>query len=180
MERAALGTPGQVGKFSLSKGTQSGFARWDHPRLVEAFRRVGGDEVAGLADRSYRGEEVRDEEWDRVFAAFGAHVPDEERLARRRQHLELSPHGMELIRELDLVDDLPQVESPTLVSVGELDPVTPVAASEEILRALPEGIGRLEILEGAGHFTWLDVPDRYWPMILDFIRDLREGEAAGP
>jgi pimeloyl-ACP methyl ester carboxylesterase len=160
--------PGHAGGLVV----QSGFARWDHARLVEGFRRVGGDEVAALADRSYLGEEVTDEEWARVFAAFGPHVPDEERLARRRQHLELNPRGMELIRGLDIGDDLSMVQSPTLVSVGELDPVTPVAASEEIVDALPDGIGRLEILEGAGHFTWLDAPERYWPMILDFIRGL--------
>ena len=64
---------------------QSGFARWDAPRLVEGFRRVAGDEVAEIAGRSYAGEEVPDEEWARVFAAFGPNLPDEEqRLARRR------------------------------------------------------------------------------------------------
>jgi len=35
--------------------------------------------------------------------------------------------------------------------------------------ALPRGIGRLEVIEGAGHFPWLDAPDRYWPMIEDFV-----------
>lgn len=46
---------------------------------------------------------------------------------------------------------------------------TPVAAAEEIASALPEGIARLEIIDGAGHFAWLDSPDRYWPMIIEFI-----------
>jgi proline iminopeptidase len=164
--------PGHAGGLIV----QSGFARWEHRRLVEGFRRVGGDEVAALADRSYRGEEVTDEEWARVYAAFGPHVPDDDRLARRRQHLELGGHGMDLIRRLDIVDDLSRVESPTLVSVGELDPVTPVAAAKEIVDALPRGIGRVEVVEGAGHFTWMDAPDRYWPMILDFIRDTSEGD----
>lgn len=27
---------------------------------------------------------------------------------------------------------------------------------------------RLEVIEGAGHFPWMDVPDRYWPVIADF------------
>jgi len=39
-----------------------------------------------------------------------------------------------------------------LVCTGELDP-TPVGAAEEIARALPEGLARLEIIAGAGHFT---------------------------
>jgi pimeloyl-ACP methyl ester carboxylesterase len=76
---------------------------------------------------------------------------------------------MELIRQLDVVDQLRRVDAPTLVSVGELDPVTPVAAAEEIVGALPEGIAQLEVIAGAGHFTWLDAPDRFWPTIIEFV-----------
>ena len=148
---------------------QSGFARWDTPRLVEGFRRVAGDEVAVIAGRSYAGEQVPDEEWARVFSAFGRCLPDAERRTRTPQNLELNSRGMELIRQLDIVDQLSQVDCPTLVSVGELDPVTPVAAAEEIVRALPEGVAQFEVIDGAGHFTWMDAPERYWPMIIDFI-----------
>ena len=48
---------------------------------------------------------------------------------------------MELIRRLDIVDQLRQGDSPTLVSVGALDPVP---AAEEIVRGLPEGTTQLE------------------------------------
>jgi pimeloyl-ACP methyl ester carboxylesterase len=148
---------------------QSGFARWDLPRVVEGFRRAAGDQVAELAARGYGGDPTTEDEDARVFAAFGPHVPDEEQLVRGRQNLEFNPHGMELIRGLDIVDQLGRVDAPTLVSVGRLDPVTPVAAAEEIVGALPEGIARLEVVDGAGHFTWLDAPDRYWPTIIEFV-----------
>lgn len=149
---------------------QSGFGRFDVPRLVEGFRRVAGDEVAEIARRSFRGETVPDEEWSRVSAAFGPRVPDEEQGARPRKNLELNSPGMELIRRLDIVDQLRRVDSPTLVSVGELDPVTPIAAAEEVVGALPEGIGQLEVIDGAGHWAWKDDPDRYWPMVIEFIQ----------
>jgi pimeloyl-ACP methyl ester carboxylesterase len=148
---------------------QSGFARWDLPRVVEGFRRAAGDQVAEIAARGYGGDPVTEDEDARVFAAFGPRVPDEEQLVRGRQNLEFNPHGMELIRGLDIVDQLGRVDAPTLVSVGRLDPVTPVAAAEEIVGALPEGIARLEVVDGAGHFTWLDAPDRYWPTIIEFV-----------
>jgi hypothetical protein len=90
--------------------------------MVEGFRRVAGDEVAEIARRSYRGDEVTDEEWARVYAAFGLRVPDEARRAGTPMNLELNSHGMELMRRLDIVDQLSRVGSPTLVSVGELDP----------------------------------------------------------
>jgi pimeloyl-ACP methyl ester carboxylesterase len=76
---------------------------------------------------------------------------------------------MAAIRAFDMVDALARVECPTLVSVGELDPVTPVEASEEIVKALPDGVGRLQVVEEAGHFTWLDAPSRYWPALVEFI-----------
>jgi proline iminopeptidase len=148
---------------------QSGFARWDPPRLVEGFRRVAGEDVAEIARRSYAGEPVLDEEWARVFSAFGPHLPDQEREAHTPNNRELNARGMELIRRLDIVRQLSQVDSPTLVSVGELDPVTPVAAAEEIVGALPEGIAQLKVIDGAGHFTWMDAPERFWPVIIEFI-----------
>jgi pimeloyl-ACP methyl ester carboxylesterase len=155
---------------------QSGFARWDPARMVDGFRRAAGDEVAEIARRSYAGEEVPDEEWARVYAAFGPNLPDNERKARTPQNLELNWHGMELIRRLDIVDQLSRVDSPTLVSVGELDPVTPVAAAEEIVGALPEHVARLEVVEGAGHFTWMDAPDRFWSLIIEFVHSTTERE----
>jgi len=39
---------------------QSGFGRFDVPRLVEGFRLVAGDEVAEIAQRSFSGVDVPD------------------------------------------------------------------------------------------------------------------------
>jgi hypothetical protein len=50
-------------------------ARFDLVRLVEGFRRVAGDDVAELARGSYSAGTVSDEEWARVFAAFGPGSP---------------------------------------------------------------------------------------------------------
>ena len=77
---------------------QSGFARWDPPRMVDGFpprrrRRGRGDRAAQLRRRVGARRAV-----GRVFAAFGPHLPDEEREAHTPQNLELNSHGMELIR----------------------------------------------------------------------------------
>ena len=154
--------PGHAGGLVL----QSTMARFDLARLVEGFRRVGGRR-GGRA----RPARLRRRSGERrgvgagCFAAFGPRSRAQEELARRVQNPELGPPGMELLRRLDVVDQLARVACPTLVCVGELDPVTPVAASREILEALPAEIGRLEVIEGAGHFPWLDIPDRYWSLI---------------
>jgi pimeloyl-ACP methyl ester carboxylesterase len=148
---------------------QSTKARFDLDRLVEGVRRLGGDEVAAIAERAYGGGDAPSpDEWSRVFALFGPQIPDEDELARRIRNTDVGTHGMELLRTFDVVDELSNVECPTLVCVGELDPITPVAASREIVDALPEGIARLEVIEGAGHFTWKDAPERYWPLVSEF------------
>jgi len=36
-------------------------------------------------------------------------------------------------------------------------------------RAWSRVSAQLKIINGAGHFTWKDAPDRYWPIITEFI-----------
>ena len=150
---------------------QSTCARWDTPRLVEAVRGVAGDEVAELARRSYGGDPVTDDEWARVFVAFGPNVPDPEQLSRRIANGEVNDRAAKLFDGFDVVDRLAAIGCPTLVSVGALDPITPVAAAQEIVDALAPGVGRLEVMPGMGHFPWLDAPDGYWPVIEAFVGD---------
>ena len=161
----AVRHPGQAGGVVVL----CGFARWDHARIVAGFRSVAGDEVAALADVSYTGGEVSDEEWGQVFAAFGPHLPDDDTMARRVGHPELGPYGMERVRAVDLVGSLGGLETATLVVVGTEDPVTPIAAAQEIVDAVPPGRVRLEVLPAAGHFPWLDQPDRLRAVLADFV-----------
>jgi pimeloyl-ACP methyl ester carboxylesterase len=148
---------------------QSTFARFDLKRLVAGFRGIAGDEVARLAERDFGGDLVSDDEWVRVFAAYGPVVPDADELGRRIGNPDVAARGMDQLRALDIVDQLSRIDRPTLVCVGALDPVMTVAASREIVRGLPKGIGRLAIINGAGHFPWKDAPERYWPMLERFI-----------
>ena len=148
---------------------QSTMARFDLERLVEGFRRLGGDEVAELARRDYGGDPVTGAEWAGVFAAFGPHVPSPDELARRIRNPEVGAAGTALLHELNVLDQLARITCPTLVCVGDLDPVTPVAASREIVDALSPGVAHLEVMEGAGHFPWLDAADRYRSVISGFI-----------
>ena len=84
----------------------SGFARWDAERLAAGFTAVAGDEVGELARRDYAGEELTDEEGNRVYAAFGTHVPDERKRAASPQNLALNQSGMDVVRRTDILDQL--------------------------------------------------------------------------
>jgi proline iminopeptidase len=116
---------------------------------------------------------VTPEEWARIFTAFGPRVWVEDDQARMRGNPELGPHGSELTRRVNVVDQLGRIDCPTLVCVGALDPVAPVAAAQEIVDALPDRVAQLEVLDGAGHFPWKDVPDRYWPLVTEFVAQRR-------
>jgi pimeloyl-ACP methyl ester carboxylesterase len=162
--------PGHPGALVL----QSTMARFDLDRIVEGFRRAGGDEVAATAERVYGGDSgsVTDEQWARCWRLAGPWVTGPTERARTVLNRELNAVGLGLMAGFDVVDQLAGVDCPTLVGVGELDPITPVAAAREIVDALPRGRARLEVVEGAGHFTWHDAPDRYWPLLTEFVTTL--------
>ena len=147
---------------------QSGMARMDVDALVERFRRLAGDEAADVVRRVYGGdaEAVTPEEWAPVWRLFGPWVPVEER-QRTVVNAALNAPGLRLMQTFDVRGQLGAIESPTLVCAGELDPITGPAAA----RKIADGIAgaRLEILERAGHFAWMDVPEAYWPLITGFV-----------
>ena len=70
----------------------------------------------------------------------------------------------------DLRADLSAARCPVLVMCGEQDPVCPPAASEEIMRALPDHLGQLVCFEGSSHMVPSDEPDRFAAVLREFIR----------
>jgi pimeloyl-ACP methyl ester carboxylesterase len=150
---------------------QSTFARFDLERIVREFRRLGGDAIASVARRSYGGDSasVTPEEWALCWNLFGRWVPGDDERARTVAHRELNAHGLELMQSFDVLDRMDRIECPTLVCVGEFDPIAPVAAAREMVAALPPRLAQLEIIERAGHFTWRDTPERYWPLLIEFV-----------
>ncbi|MGV9212229.1 alpha/beta fold hydrolase [Micromonospora sp. RB23] len=67
---------------------------------------------------------------------------------------------------------LGNVRCPVLIVEGTLDPdwADPRAEGEAIVAALPTGLGRLEMVEGAGHYPHAQYPDEVVALLLDFLR----------
>ena len=88
--------------------------------------------------------------------------PDPDVIARTRLKLEV---GNEWFRNegltADLFPELADIACPTLVIGGELDPITPVADSEDIAAAIPQA--EVRIFDGAGHGVFRDQPERRSP-----------------
>ncbi|MGW0949979.1 alpha/beta fold hydrolase [Streptomyces sp. NPDC002623] len=71
------------------------------------------------------------------------------------------------IAELDLLNDLPRLDVPTLVVVGAEDLSLPPAFSEAIAAAVPGA--ELSVIEAAGHMANLDQPEVFTDHLVRFL-----------
>jgi pimeloyl-ACP methyl ester carboxylesterase len=62
-------------------------------------------------------------------------------------------------RRPDSTGDLPGIRLPTVIVVGELDPITPPRVAEAMQAAIPGA--RLVVLPGAGHLVNLEAADAF-------------------
>ncbi|HEX6342541.1 alpha/beta hydrolase [Umezawaea sp.] len=67
---------------------------------------------------------------------------------------------------------LGDVRCPVLVLEGSLDPdwVDPRAEGEGVVAEMPSGLGRVEVVEGAGHYPHAQFPDRVAGSVLEFLK----------
>jgi pimeloyl-ACP methyl ester carboxylesterase len=87
----------------------------------------------------------------------GAHVLPEAIEAMGRVPLAGLLDSLSTIASHDSRTLLPQIPTPTLVLVGELDDETPVAYAQAIVDLVPNG--RLEVIPGVGHILNLEAED---------------------
>ncbi|MEU1906337.1 alpha/beta fold hydrolase [Streptomyces hygroscopicus] len=80
--------------------------------------------------------------------------------------------GMGRSAPADAGAQLGNVRCPVLVVMGTLDPdwAEPHAEGAAIVDALPSGLGRLEMIEGAGHYPHDQFPDQVVSLMLAFLR----------
>lgn len=80
--------------------------------------------------------------------------------------------GMGRSAPTDAGAQLGNVRSPVLVVMGTLDPdwADPHAEGAAVVGALPAGLGRLEMIEGAGHYPHDQFPDQVASLTLAFLR----------
>ncbi|MFI6937308.1 alpha/beta fold hydrolase [Streptomyces sp. NPDC050287] len=83
--------------------------------------------------------------------------------------------GMGRSAPTDAGAHLAGVRCPVLVVMGTLDPdwADPYAEGSAIVDALSSGLGRLEMIEGAGHYPHDQFPDHVVSLVLAFLRSDR-------
>ncbi len=66
--------------------------------------------------------------------------------------------------------DLPNIEIPTLVMVGEEDVLTPPGMAREMADSIPGA--RLTVIPGAGHMSPMEAPEAFNEALMDFLSGL--------
>jgi len=148
----------------------SSLARFRPDRAFPMFERLGGAHVREVAERHFR--ELTDESHDEFMRVclpvYNPNPMPPETLARVRLKPEVGNHFFRTEGfTIDLLPELSNIRCPTLVLGGELDPITPVADSEDIAAAIPGA--ELRIVEGAGHGVFRDKPEEALAIIREFV-----------
>ncbi|MFR9726263.1 alpha/beta fold hydrolase [Streptomyces sp. MS19] len=81
--------------------------------------------------------------------------------------------GMLRAAPADAGAQLGGVRAPVLVVMGTLDPdwADPHAEGAGIVAALPPGLGRVELVEGAGHYPHDQFPEQVVSLVLPFLKE---------
>jgi pimeloyl-ACP methyl ester carboxylesterase len=83
--------------------------------------------------------------------------------------------AMGKISPADAGEQLGNVTCPVLIVQGTLDPdwAWPQAEGEAIVADLPTGLGRLEMIDGAGHYPHVQYPQQTLATVLPFLAGVR-------
>jgi pimeloyl-ACP methyl ester carboxylesterase len=132
--------------------------------LFLAGARVGADDVERTAARNRAIDTLRDDGIE-AWAPNAPAPPPPERT------VEELIRATEALRDRrDATDVAATFEGPLWVVVGDADPFLPVDEAREIVASAPNG--RLEVIEGAGHFTNVERRNRFNELLTEFLRNV--------
>lgn len=145
----------------------------DRATLVERFRQVGGERAADVMARAFDGpSEDAEQEWAAVCGPLLRRQPATADLVAALPHristTDVNLHFMPALHRMDLRPGLAVARCPVLVLAGRHDPLNPPEMADEIVSALPPGLGHVHRLNGA-HVLLNDAPEAAHVLIRDFV-----------
>jgi proline-specific peptidase len=147
-------------------------ARTRDDRSLAMFEQLGGAEVREVARRFFENPGPKTgPDFQKTCMAMYNRTPQPPEAAKR------TIMNFDLIfeffrnesRTFNFLPSLGRIKCPTLICAGKLDPITPLADSEDIAAAMAPGLARLEVFENAGHGAHRDEPDRFFKVLNEFI-----------
>jgi pimeloyl-ACP methyl ester carboxylesterase len=167
----ALRHPDHVGRLILS----STAAKFRLDRCLDTFLRLHGTQARQVAEAFWTapGDARHLRAYTEVcFPLYNVTPRSEDAAARSTFNPAMLAHFFAPDGEgfrFDFRERLKFIRCPTLVLGGDLDPVTPMADSEDIAAALPPELVRFERFAGAGHGVGRDQPERYFALLREFL-----------
>jgi aminoacrylate hydrolase len=100
------------------------------------------------------------EQWDQFLAAEG-------RMKANPPNVAAAVKRIDMIIAHDILDRVKDIRQPACIVVGAQDACTPVYFSEELKRHMPGA--ELVVIEGAGHFAYLEKPEAFFQPVRRFL-----------
>lgn len=115
-------------------------------------------------DVAYPGPKPAD--WDARMVEIDAMLREPGRMKALQKMVQSKP--------TDAGAQLPNVHCPVLVIEGSLDPdwASPEAEGHAIVAALPTGVGRLEVISGAGHYPHVQFPQEVIALMRSLLSEV--------
>jgi len=132
--------------------------------LLLAGARAGADPPERRAARDEAIRTLREEGIEAWAPSAPAPPPSErtvDELVRTVEALRDRPDSTEVVRRF---------AGPLWIAVGENDPFLPVDEARALVASAPNG--RLELFEGAGHFTNMEQPERFNRLLGEFLSEV--------
>lgn len=161
--------PDHAGKLILSS-TQ---AKLDVDRCLDMFEKLGGSEARQVAHKALvtHGDFKSFMEYASICMPF--YNPTPQNRARhsifRRTCADAFHKLGGVWHQMNFLDQLNAITCPTMIMVGDQDPVTPIQDSEDMKTRLNPAILHYERFDNAGHGVWLDNPSKAFTVIREFI-----------
>ena len=165
----AVRHPDRLHKLILA----STVARMVPQRVFEAFRQFGGDSARIAAEDFWNGPSP-----ENTAAYMRECLPLYTRTERDRDAEQRSIWTQAVIEHFskpggenwtfDYREKLADIACPTLVTAGEIDPITPIAMVKEMASYIPDAMRRLEVFADCGHGVHRDDP-RAFEVMKKFI-----------
>jgi proline iminopeptidase len=142
-------------------------------RKLAVFERLGGAEAREVARRFWTAPSAAT--WAPYNVVCKPHyntVPPinddaSQRIVFNEDILFASAGGEQ--QTMNLLPGLAHAQCPVLVMAGALDPVCPLADSQDIAAALPASLVQLAVFDRSGHGAWRDEPDAAFTHLREFI-----------
>jgi len=159
--------PAKIGKLLLVAGTASFVQRdgWPHgmpPAMLAEFAAGIAADAQAMLPRFVGG-------FNRGDARAKAVTVQLLKLADPLPSGEVLATGLNWLRDVDLRDEAPRVQAPTLLMHGAADPLMPLGAAEALAALIPGA--RLAVLADCAHAPFISSPDDFIARTRSFLHD---------